>query len=167
MMTFVKFGDFLKAAHAEGAAAVIGGQGGAPSAGMHLTHTGAVGFDGVRHSRSEYVDGGSAAAGALYGARRSGEGEAQRAESFLGWPGEIGECDGRNSRDPAPGTDYRSRWASRLLGSRVGRNGQWCGTSTTLGAAAAIMKAGVKPRRTIRFVLFTGEEQGSSARLPT
>jgi carboxypeptidase Q len=34
------------------------------------------------------------------------------------------------------------------------------GTATTLGAADAIMRSGVKPRRTIRFVLFTGEEQG-------
>ena len=34
------------------------------------------------------------------------------------------------------------------------------GTATTLGAADAIMRSGAKPRRTIRFVLFTGEEQG-------
>ena len=34
------------------------------------------------------------------------------------------------------------------------------GTATTLGAADAIMRSGQKPRRTIRFVLFTGEEQG-------
>ncbi len=35
-----------------------------------------------------------------------------------------------------------------------------CGTAVTLGAAEAIIKSGFKPRRTIRFVLFTGEEQG-------
>ncbi|HLW80331.1 MAG TPA: M20/M25/M40 family metallo-hydrolase [Terriglobia bacterium] len=34
------------------------------------------------------------------------------------------------------------------------------GVTTTLGAAEAIAKSGVKPRRTLRFVLFTGEEQG-------
>jgi carboxypeptidase Q len=34
------------------------------------------------------------------------------------------------------------------------------GTTVTLGAADAIMKSGFKPRRTIRFVLFTGEEEG-------
>ena len=34
------------------------------------------------------------------------------------------------------------------------------GTATTLGAADAIVRSGEKPRRTIRFVLFTGEEQG-------
>jgi Zn-dependent M28 family amino/carboxypeptidase len=35
-----------------------------------------------------------------------------------------------------------------------------CGVATTLGAAEAIVKSGFRPRRTIRFVLFTGEEQG-------
>jgi len=34
------------------------------------------------------------------------------------------------------------------------------GTTTTLGAAEAIVKSGDKPRRTLRFVLFTGEEEG-------
>jgi Zn-dependent M28 family amino/carboxypeptidase len=34
------------------------------------------------------------------------------------------------------------------------------GTATVLGAAEAIAHSGQRPRRTIRFVLFTGEEQG-------
>jgi Zn-dependent M28 family amino/carboxypeptidase len=34
------------------------------------------------------------------------------------------------------------------------------GTSSVLAAADAIVKSGQRPRRTIRFVLFTGEEQG-------
>ena len=34
------------------------------------------------------------------------------------------------------------------------------GVVTTLGAAEAIARSGFKPRRTIRFVLFTGEEEG-------
>lgn len=34
------------------------------------------------------------------------------------------------------------------------------GTATTLGAADSILRSGQRPRRTIRFVLFTGEEQG-------
>ncbi|MGH9351205.1 MAG: hypothetical protein ACRD2G_03445, partial [Terriglobia bacterium] len=41
---FVKFGDFLKAAHAAHAVAVIGGQGGQLAAGMNITHTGILGF---------------------------------------------------------------------------------------------------------------------------
>ncbi len=34
------------------------------------------------------------------------------------------------------------------------------GTASVLGAAEAILRSGQKPRRTIRFVLFTGEEEG-------
>jgi Zn-dependent M28 family amino/carboxypeptidase len=34
------------------------------------------------------------------------------------------------------------------------------GTAATLGAADTILRAGLRPRRTLRFVLFTGEEQG-------
>jgi Zn-dependent M28 family amino/carboxypeptidase len=34
------------------------------------------------------------------------------------------------------------------------------GSTSVLAAAEAIVRAGIKPRRTIRFVLFTGEEQG-------
>lgn len=34
------------------------------------------------------------------------------------------------------------------------------GTSTALEAARILMKAGAKPKRTIRFILWTGEEQG-------
>src|SRR5262249_44520786 len=35
-----------------------------------------------------------------------------------------------------------------------------CSVATTLGAAKAIKLSSFKPKRTIRFVLFTGEEQG-------
>ena len=45
MGAFVSSAAFLIAAHKAGAIAVIGGQGGRKSAGMHLTHTGALGFD--------------------------------------------------------------------------------------------------------------------------
>jgi carboxypeptidase Q len=34
------------------------------------------------------------------------------------------------------------------------------GSASVLGAADAIVRSGLRPRRTIRFVLFTGEEQG-------
>ena len=45
MAAFAQFGPFLKKAHDAGAVAVIGGQGGGKSQGMHLTHTGALGFN--------------------------------------------------------------------------------------------------------------------------
>src|SRR4029077_11449521 len=44
-MTFVQFGDFLRAAAKAGALVVIGGQGGQKASGMNLTHTGILGFD--------------------------------------------------------------------------------------------------------------------------
>ncbi|MGB7022775.1 MAG: M28 family peptidase, partial [Candidatus Acidiferrales bacterium] len=45
MAAFAEFGPFLQKAHDAGAVAVIGGQGGGKSQGMHLTHTGALGFN--------------------------------------------------------------------------------------------------------------------------
>jgi len=44
------------------------------------------------------------------------------------------------------------------LGTGATDNGT--GSAAVLEAARALMKSGVKPKRTIRFVLFTGEEQG-------
>jgi hypothetical protein len=44
------------------------------------------------------------------------------------------------------------------LGTGATDNGT--GSMAVLAAARALMKSGVKPKRTIRFVLFTGEEQG-------
>jgi carboxypeptidase Q len=47
---------------------------------------------------------------------------------------------------------------SRDLGTGATDNGT--GAMAVLEAARALQKVGVKPKRTIRFVLFTGEEQG-------
>jgi Zn-dependent M28 family amino/carboxypeptidase len=44
------------------------------------------------------------------------------------------------------------------LGTGATDNGT--GSTAVLEAARALMKSGLKPKRTIRFVLFTGEEQG-------
>src|SRR5260370_2305330 len=44
------------------------------------------------------------------------------------------------------------------LGTGATDNGT--GSMAVLAAARALQKVGVKPKRTIRFVLFTGEEQG-------
>lgn len=41
-----------------------------------------------------------------------------------------------------------------------GCNDNGTGSSSTLEAARLIMKSGLKPKRTIRFILFSGEEQG-------
>ncbi len=42
----------------------------------------------------------------------------------------------------------------------TGTNDNGTGVSTTLEAARLLMKAGAKPKRTIRFMLWSGEEQG-------
>ena len=42
----------------------------------------------------------------------------------------------------------------------TGANDNGTGSIAVLAAARALVKSGVKPKRTIRFVLFTGEEQG-------
>jgi hypothetical protein len=42
----------------------------------------------------------------------------------------------------------------------TGATDDGAGVAMTLGAAEAIMLSGQKPKRTIRFILFTGEEQG-------
>jgi carboxypeptidase Q len=161
MAGFLKFGDFLKAAHAAGAAAVIGGQGGAPSAGMHLTHTGAVGFatafeipvvsmsmeDQLQLQR--YMDRGVPVRVKLNVQNHFTDGPVKSANV-------VGEI--RGTQNPEQIIVVGGHLDSWDLASGATDNG--AGSSTTLGAAAAIMKAGVKPRRTIRFVLFTGEEEG-------
>jgi len=158
---FVKFGEFLRAAYKAGALAVIGGQGGSRAAGMHLTHTGVVGFN--THYDIPVVS-------------MAGE-DQEQIERFLqrgktvrlklnvqnsvtdkpvDSANVVGEI--RGSEHPEQIIVVGGHLDSWDLASGATDNG--CGVSTTLGAAEAILKSGVKPRRTIRFVLFTGEEQG-------
>jgi dipeptidyl aminopeptidase/acylaminoacyl peptidase len=70
-----------------------------------------------------------------------------------------------NTIGEIPGTDKADEFVvvgghldSWDLGQGATDNGT--GAMVTLETARAIMKSGVKPRRTIRFILFTGEEQG-------
>ena len=53
---------------------------------------------------------------------------------------------------------WERTWIPGILSEGTTDNGT--GTTSVLAAAEAIVKGGVTPRRTIRFVLFTGEEQG-------
>jgi hypothetical protein len=158
---FAAFGDFLRAAHDAGVLAVIGGQGGSKSSGMNLTHTGILGFDAdfpisvvsmtaedqgqlerflargitprIRINVQNTFSGGSVETANVVGEIRGRE----HPEEILVVGGHL------DSWDLAEGTTD---------------NGS--GTATTLGAADAILRSGQRPRRTIRFVLFTGEEQG-------
>jgi carboxypeptidase Q len=161
MAAFAKFGDFLVAAQHSGAIAVIGGQGGSPSAGMHLTHTGVLGFSKVYEipvvsmaaedqlQLERYLDRGIPVRLHINVQNRLTDGPVQSANV-------IGEI--RGSEHPEQIVVVGGHLDSWDLASGATDNG--CGTATTLGAAEAIMKSGAKPLRTLRFILFTGEEQG-------
>jgi carboxypeptidase Q len=160
-VAFAKFGDFLKAAHAAGAVAVIGGQGGGKAAGMHLTHTGVLGFDSFyeipvvsmaaedQEQIERYIERGIFVRLKINVQNRVSPGPVNSANV-------VGEI--RGTEHPEQIIVVGGHLDSWDLASGSTDNG--CGTTTTLGAAEAIMKSGYKPRRTIRFVLFTGEEQG-------
>lgn len=161
MSMFGQFGGFLKAAYAAHAVAVIGGQGGSKSEGMNLTHTGALGFD-------TYYD--------IPVVSMAAEDQMQ-IERFLGRGNTVhirinvqnrvtsGPVDSANVVGEIRGSEHPEQII--VVGGHLdswdlaeGTTDNGMGTTTTLGAAEAIVKSGVKPRRTIRFVLFTGEEQG-------
>jgi len=161
MMLFASFGDFLQAAHNAGAIAVIGGQGGSKSQGMNLTHTGILGFDvdfaipvvsmtAEDQSQLERL----IARGITPRMRINVQ------NTFTDGPVEsanvVGEI--RGTEHPEQILVVGGHLDSWDLAQGSTDNGS--GTATTLGAAEAIMRSGQKPRRTIRFVLFTGEEQG-------
>ena len=158
---FARFGDFLRSAAKAGVLVVIGGQGGGKAAGMNLTHTGILGFDAdfaipvvsmTAEDQSQlerYVD-----AGLTPRARFNIQ------NTFTNGPVEsanvVGEIRGRES--PEQVFVVGAHLDSWDLAEGSTDNGT--GSAGVLGAADAIMRSGVKPRRTIRFVLFTGEEQG-------
>jgi carboxypeptidase Q len=161
MMLFAEFGDYLKAAASAGAIAVIGGQGGSLSDGKNLTHTGILGFD------ADF-------AVPVVSMTAEDQGQLQRflergitphvrfniQNTFTNGPVEtanvVGEIRGREN--PEQILVVGGHLDSWDLSEGTTDNGS--GVATTLGAADSIVRSGVKPRRTIRFVLFTGEEQG-------
>jgi carboxypeptidase Q len=160
-LAFAKFGSFLKAAHDAGAIAVIGGQGGSFAEGMHLTHTGILGFDTYydipvmsmsaedQKQLERFLDRGKAVRLNINVQNRVTSGSVESANV-------VGEI--RGSESPDQIIVVGGHLDSWDLASGSTDNG--VGTTTTLGAAEAIVKSGYKPRRTLRFVLFTGEEQG-------
>jgi hypothetical protein len=161
MMLFASFGGFLKVAHNAGAIAVIGGQGGSKSQGMNLTHTGILGFD------AEFAI-------PVVSMTAEDQGQLERLiarkitprmrinvqNTFTDGPVETANVVGeiRGTEHPEQILVVGGHLDSWDLAQGATDNGS--GTATTLGAAEAIMRSGQKPRRTIRFVLFTGEEQG-------
>src|ERR1700682_3046351 len=161
MSLFAQFGEFLKAAGPAGAIAVIGGQGGSKSAGLNLTHTGILGFD------SDFAI-------PVLSMTAEDQGQLERfiergvtphvrcnvQNTFTNGPVDsanvVGEIRGREN--PEQVIVVGAHLDSWDLSEGSTDNGT--GSASVLVAAKAIAHSGLKPRRTIRFVLFTGEEQG-------
>jgi carboxypeptidase Q len=158
---FAQFGDFLRAAGKAGVIAVIGGQGGGKASGMNLTHTGILGFDAdfaVPVVSMTAEDQGQLERYIARGLTPRVHFNVQN--TFSSGPVEsanvVGEIRGREN--PEQVLVVGGHLDSWDLSEGTTDNGM--GSSCTLGAAEAILRSGMKPRRTIRFVLFTGEEQG-------
>ena len=158
---FAEFGDFLRAASEAGALVVIGGQGGSKASGRNLTHTGILGFDAdfaipvvsmTEEDQSQlerYVDAGMKPRARFNIQNTFSNGPVESANV-------VGEIRGREN--PEQVFVVGAHLDSWDLSEGTTDNG--VGSACVLGAAEAIMRAGLKPRRTLRFVLFTGEEQG-------
>jgi hypothetical protein len=158
---FGNYSSFLRQLHAAGAVAVIGGDFGFKPEGMHLTHTGILGF-----SVDEEIP--------VVSMTREGEGQIERylaegknvrlhvniQNKFTSGPVEsanvVGEIVGREH--PEQVVVIGGHLDSWDLSEGTTDNG--VGVAAVLAAADAVVKSGVRPRRTMRFVLWTGEEQG-------
>jgi len=161
IMLFADYGNFLKSLSNAGVVAVIGGQGGSRSAGMNLTHTGILGFDAdfaVPVVSMTAEDQGQLERLIARGITPRMHINVQN--TFTNGPVETGNVVGeiRGSEHPEQVFVVGGHLDSWDLSQGTTDNGS--GTAATLGAANAILRAGLRPRRTIRFVLFTGEEQG-------
>jgi carboxypeptidase Q len=160
-LIFVEFGDFLRAAAKAGAIVVIGGQGGSKASGLNLTHTGILGFDADfaipvvsmtaedQGQLERYVDAGEKPRARFNVQNTFTNGPVDSANV-------IGEIRGRES--PEQVMVVGAHLDSWDLSEGATDNGT--GSASVLAAADTIVRSGMKPRRTIRFVLFTGEEQG-------
>jgi carboxypeptidase Q len=158
---FIRMGDFIRAAGPAGAIAIVGGQGGGKASGLNLTHTGILGFDADfavpvvsmtaedQGQLERYLDRGITPH-VRFNIRNT----------FTSGPVETANVVGeiRGTEHPEQILVVGGHLDSWDLAEGTTDNGS--GTATTLGAADSIMRSGEKPRRTIRFVLFTGEEQG-------
>src|SRR5258708_3365342 len=155
------FGDFLKAAGKAGALAVVGGQGGSKAAGMNLTHTGILGFNAdftipvlslTAEDQGElerYVESGKKVRVRFNVQNTFSNGPVEAANV-------VGEIRGREN--PEQVLVVGAHLDSWDLSEGATDNGT--GSASVLASAEAIARSGMRPRRTIRFVLFTGEEQG-------
>jgi len=162
--TFVQMGAFLQAAHQAGAVAVIAGQGAGASAGMNLTHTGVVGFNTVFDIPVVNLTAEDQLLLQRFLDLRATGGGAVRlhvdVENQISGPtpsaNVVGDIPGRE--DPQQIVVIGGHLDSWDLSSGATDDGT--GAVAALAAAQAIVASGERPRRTVRVVLFTGEEQG-------
>jgi carboxypeptidase Q len=160
-LIFAQYGDFINELQKVGAVAVIGGQGGFKAEGMHLTHTGILGFgqdfalpvvDMAMEDQSQlerFLEAGKTVRVRINVQNTLTGGPVQSANV-------VGEINGREHPEEivVVGAHLDSWDLSE------GTTDDGVGATSVLAAAEAIVKSGQRPRRTIRFVLFTGEEQG-------
>ncbi len=160
-LIFAQYGDFINELQKVGAVAVIGGQGGFKAEGMHLTHTGVLGFG--QDFALPVVDMAMEDQGQLERFLEAGRTVRLRINvqnTLAGGPVQsanvVGEISGREHPEEivVVGAHLDSWDLSE------GTTDDGVGATSVLAAAEAIVKSGQIPRRTIRFVLFTGEEQG-------
>jgi carboxypeptidase Q len=158
---FSQFGDFVKLAGKSGTIAIFGGQGGFKSEGMNLTHTGILGFEAEfaipvlsltaedQGQLERFLATGKKVRARLNVQNTFSDGPVQTANV-------VGEIRGREH--PEEILVVGAHLDSWDLSEGATDNGM--GSACVLGAAEAILRSGQRPRRTIRFVLFNGEEQG-------
>jgi carboxypeptidase Q len=158
---FVNYGKFLQKAWAAHAVAVIGGQGGEAAAGMHLTHTGILGF--AKYYGIPVVS--MAVEGQDEIERLLDQGKTVRLKMNVQNRVTSGPVKAADAVGEIVGTKYPKQVV--VLGAHLdswdlsqGSTDNGVGSVCVLEAARAILESGYKPKRTIRFVLFTGEEQG-------
>ncbi len=161
MKMFARYGNFLNAAYQAHAIAVISGQGGSASTGMHLTHTGILGFEKYYDIPVVSIT----PEGSSLLERLMDQGDTVRIHINVQNQVTKGPVPSANVVGEIPGTKYPEQVI--VVGGHLdswdlsdGSTDDGVGVATTLGAAQAIVQSGFKPLRTIRFVLFTGEEQG-------
>src|SRR6202140_1499054 len=158
---FGSYASFLRQLHAAGAVAVIGGDFGFKPEGMHLTHTGILGF-----SVDEEIP--------VVSMAKEDEGQIDRylaegknirlhiniQNKFTNGPVESANvnCEIVGREHPEQVVVIGAHLDSWDLSEGTTDNG--VGVASVLAAADAIVKSGVRPRRTMRFVLWTGEERG-------
>ena len=150
---------FLVAAASAHAIAIINSD---PRPGILLPHTGPI---GLPFHRTDLVVLDMASEQRDLIARTLQLGKAGRVKIDVQNEFTRGAVPSRNIVGEIPGSDYPEQVV--VLGAHLdswdlgtGAVDDGFGVAAVLGSAKAILSAGVKPKRTIRFILFTGEEQG-------